>query len=51
MEDKEFDKKAKEVRDNDNLDDIINLYKSYVGKAETYEQRKRRINRFRCGGR
>tara|TARA_R110002012_G_scaffold24451_1_gene81671 strand:+ start:703 stop:849 length:147 start_codon:yes stop_codon:yes gene_type:complete len=25
------------------------VYRNYVGKAETWEERKRRINRFRCG--
>jgi len=26
------------------------LYREYVGGAETMEERKRRIHRFRCGG-
>jgi hypothetical protein len=31
-------------------DKACELYRNYVGKAETFEERKRRINRFRCGG-
>lgn len=26
------------------------LYRNYVGTAETFEERARRIHRFRCGG-
>jgi hypothetical protein len=26
------------------------LYRNYVGKAKTDEERTRRIHRFRCGG-
>ncbi len=25
------------------------VYRNYVGDAETWEERKRRINKFRCG--
>ena len=32
-----------------NFADAVKLYRGYVGKAETDEERKRRINRFRCG--
>ena len=27
----------------------VNLYRDYVGKAKTDDERRRRINRFRCG--
>ena len=30
-------------------DAAIDLYKRYVGSAETQEERLRRINKFRCG--
>jgi len=26
------------------------IYRNYIGKAETDKERKRRINLFRCGG-
>lgn len=32
------------------FDKACDLYRNYVGKSETPEERKRRINRFRCGG-
>ena len=47
MTDKEFDIRIKE--DKLDFDKACDLYRSYVGKADTLEERKRRINRFRCG--
>lgn len=32
------------------FDKACDVYRNYVGKAETREERIRRINRFRCGG-
>lgn len=32
-------------------DKAFDLYRNYVGGAETREERMRRIQRFRCGGR
>lgn len=31
-------------------DKACEVYRNYVGKAETSEERLRRINMFRCGG-
>ena len=31
-------------------DKACEVYRNYVGKAETMEERIRRINLFRCGG-
>lgn len=31
-------------------DKACEVYRNYVGKAETTEERLRRINMFRCGG-
>lgn len=31
-------------------DKACEVYRNYVGKAETQEERLRRINMFRCGG-
>ena len=33
-----------------NHDKACEIYRNYVGKSETYEERLRRINAFRCGG-
>jgi hypothetical protein len=33
-----------------NHDKACEVYRNYVGKAETQEERLRRINAFRCGG-
>lgn len=33
-----------------NHDKACEVYRNYVGKAETREERLRRINAFRCGG-
>ena len=30
-------------------DKACEVYRNYVGEAETWEERVRRINRFRCG--
>lgn len=46
--DKYLDENILEARTNFNK--AANLYRNYVGKAETREERLRRINRFRCGG-
>lgn len=47
MTDKEFENRIKE--DKKDFDKSCDLYRSYVCEAETWEERKRRINRFRCG--
>lgn len=46
--DKFFDENVKEAKTDKNK--ACDLYRNYVGKAETDEERKRRINRFRSGG-
>ena len=33
-----------------NKEKLCDIYRNYVGQAETFEERKRRINNFRCGG-
>jgi len=45
--DKNFDLNKEDAKTD--FDTRCDLYRSYVGKAETFEERKRRINRFRCG--
>lgn len=45
--DTNFDEKKEEAKKD--FDKAADLYRSYVGEAETWEERKRRINRFRCG--
>ena len=46
-DDKMFDAKKSEAKED--FDKACELYRSYVGGAETQEERIRRINRFRCG--
>jgi len=38
------------VEARNNHDKACDVYRNYVGKAETWEERKERINRFRSGG-
>lgn len=38
------------VEARDNHEKACEIYQNYVGSSETLEERKRRINRFRCGG-
>lgn len=33
------------------FDKAVDVYRKYVGTAETPEERAKRIRRFRCGGR
>jgi hypothetical protein len=47
-EDNDFNEKVKEARED--KDKACDLYIGYVGKAETFEEIKRRINNFRSGG-
>ena len=47
-DEKEFDSKITEARTD--FSKACDLYRSYVGKSGTYEQRLERINRFRGGG-
>lgn len=42
-----FDNNKEAAKKDFNL--ACDLYRSYVGKAETREERMRRIQRFRCG--
>lgn len=46
--DEYLDKNITEVRTDFNK--ACEVYRNYVGKAETKEERLRRINIFRCGG-
>ena len=48
MDDHDFDSKIIEARTD--FHKAASLYRSYVGKSESYEDRLTRINRFRCGG-
>lgn len=43
----EFDKLKEEAKTD--INKAINLYRRFVGKAETMEEKIKRINRFRCG--
>lgn len=45
--DKIFDAKKEEAKKD--FDKAVDLYRNYVGTAETEEERIRRIHRFRCG--
>ena len=47
MKDNEFDLKKEEAKKDFNK--ACDLYRAYVGGAETEEERIRRIHRFRCG--
>jgi hypothetical protein len=38
------------VEARNNHEKACDVYRNYVGKAETWEERKERINKFRCGG-
>jgi hypothetical protein len=42
-----FESKKEEAKTD--FDKACDLYRSYVGDAETDEERYRRINKFRCG--
>lgn len=54
---KVFEKEREEIKEiadgksskDMNLDERINVYKSYVGKAGTDAERLERINAYRCG--
>jgi len=45
--DTNFEAKKEEAKKDFNK--ACDLYRNYVGRAETWEERKRRINKFRCG--
>lgn len=47
--DKDFKSKVKKTQTDH--DEAVELYQSYVGSAETPEERIRRIHAFRSGGR
>lgn len=47
--DEYFKENIEEARND--FDKAANLYRNYVGKAETREERARRIHEFRNGGR
>ena len=47
MTDKEFDSKKDEAKKDFNK--ACDLYRSYVGESETWEERMSRIQRFRRG--
>ena len=47
MMDKEFDSEKDDAKTDFNI--ACDLYRNYVGTAETLEERKRRIRMFRCG--
>lgn len=43
----EFDRLKQEAKTD--INKAIDLYRSFVGKAETMEEKIKRINKFRCG--
>jgi len=47
MNNKEFDSKKEYAKKDFNKS--CDLYRSYVSESETFEERKARIRRFRCG--
>jgi len=47
LADLEFDSKKESAKED--FDKACDLYRSYVGTAETDSERYRRINKFRCG--
>ena len=47
MADKQFEEQKSEAKKD--FHKACALYRSYVGSAETFEERKRRIHNFRCG--
>ena len=47
MTDKEFNSKKEEAKTDFNK--ACDLYRNYVSKSETWEERMERIQRFRCG--
>ena len=47
MKDEQFEDQKDNAKNDFNA--ACDLYRPYVGSAETREERKRRIHKFRCG--